>query len=56
MMTVGEMVGILLALIVLAVVAWVLSLIPMDARARTALHIGLGIVFLLWLLRLLGLY
>jgi hypothetical protein len=49
-----SLVGLLVAVLLVAVICWVLGMIPMEPRIRTILQIVVAVVFLLWVLAALG--
>jgi hypothetical protein len=49
-----SLVGLLVAVLLVAVICWVLSLVPLEPRIRTILQVVIVVVFLLWVLAALG--
>lgn len=49
-----SLVGLLVAVLLVAVICWVLGMVPMEPRIRTILQIVIVVVFLLWVLASLG--
>lgn len=43
-----------MAVLLVAVICWVLGMVPMEPRIRTILQIVIVVVFLLWVLASLG--
>lgn len=49
----GLLVTLLVGVIVLAVVIWIVGLLPMDAKAKQIIQVVLALVVLLWLVGVL---